>query len=153
MFWNKRKKDSERVDTVNLYQTMEGFSTVNPEEAKDISEPVRAIAKAMKERPKTFSFNLIGEKDVDRGLTVGVATAYLVVDRVTGLKFKYTEERTPIGVFRSIETDFQLTRDEQNLLYYAGEQCYAERRSVIDKRNVRNRQKWVEVYNNASETS
>jgi len=100
----------------NLKKPKSGGFVEEEKKEPNISEPVYAIAKALKERPETFSASRCRWMS-GRGVEV--------IDRITGVRFKgwatvsptFNNHHTVIYTTRyDVITSFDLTKDEEQYL-------------------------------------
>jgi len=116
---------------------------------KNISEPVRAIAKAMRERPGSFRIEWLTkpkQADIHAGAPK-CFESYRITDRRTGLSGTATETLYGHRVGHRINLPFALTDDETNYLWAEGEKWLAERRQrTVDYINAKRRREWARKY-------
>lgn len=139
--WPFRKREPEFDPDMELMarKTVEVIEEYCRE--KNISEPVRAIAQAMRERPKSFRI-------VKTPTRVVCGEQWTVTDRRTGLTAHVEREVYGLNCISSrVVLPFKITTDESAHLWTEGKKWLAERQQRAgDYRNAKRRREWSVKY-------
>lgn len=120
----------------------------NYQPVPDISEPVYAIARAMKERPGTFRIEWLNERHQTSCTIQEMMNfdKYRITDRKTGLVATIIDHH--YGMRHSkIRLPFKLTDDEWRYLWKVGEDWIRERQArTVEYRSAKRRKEWARKY-------
>lgn len=118
---------------------------------KDISEPVHAIARAMKERPGSFRIEWLNAPNEQNADLPRYHERFRVTDRETGLVAIARETDYGHRVEREVSLPFEPTQDEQDFLWREGMRWIGDRKQrAADYCNAKRRKEWAAKYREAS---
>lgn len=137
-FWKSKHEKQIEEDIEECGKAIDAATEQAEEKAKDISEPVLMIVKALQERPKSF---YIRSKDFGPGFY-----SYEAVDRKTKAVFRLT--RDTFGEF--VDAPFALSEAENKLLIFEGRKWLYMKKARVQERK---RKRWFKIYSELENTN
>lgn len=145
--WPFRKREPELDPDMELMarKTVEAVKEYRRE--KNISEPVRAIAQAMRERPGSFRVEWLTKPTNTISFGPKLSERYRITDRRTGLSATAIETFYGHRDGHRIRLPFSLTADETDFLWSEGEKWLkARQQRTKDYINAKRRREWSRKY-------